>query len=184
MLSALLKDKSARVDFLPQVVKAINDNYAVKPSHIDGDDEIRGSKNALHILSIGTNVRVQLDNPQNHLTGSRLFGKFREGDVRWTKEPKQITQLYLRPNQPPMYKVGNNGNVAYTKNQLQVVDKNEIKPNINLQQKWIINKLIRRYKKGNKIMYEVKWSDGSITQEPRSNLIKDVPLLVKEFEKK
>jgi hypothetical protein len=76
------------------------------------------------------------------LTDQRLHGKFRQGDVRWDKTPKPITQIYLRPNQPPMYKIGDNKNVAYTKNQLQIVPVNEIKPSAKLQEKFIINKLI------------------------------------------
>ena len=133
---------------------------------------------------VGTNVRVQLDNPQHHFTGRRLHGGFREGDIRWTKTVNPITQIYLRPDQPPMYKVGENGNVAYTKNQLQLVHANEVRPSVNLQEKHVVEKLVSRFKKGNKIYFKVKWKTGEITDEPRTNLIKDVPLLVKYFESK
>ena len=171
------------VKFLPKVIKAINDNYTQTAKSVDANLPIAGSKDALNILPEGTMVRVQLDNPVHHLTGHRLFGGFRQGDLRWTKTPKPISQIYLRPDQPPMYKVGENKNVAYTKNQLSPVKANEIRPNINLQERHLVDKLIRRFKKGNKVFFEVKWGDGSITEELRSNLYKDIPLLVKDFER-
>ena len=53
-------------------------------------------------------------------------------------------------------------------------------------EKFEIEKLIRRFKAGNnENFYEVKWKGYSeITNEPRSNLLKDVPDMVKAFEKK
>ena len=53
-------------------------------------------------------------------------------------------------------------------------------------EKFEIEKLIRRFKAGNnENFYEVKWKGYSeTTNEPRSNLLKDVPEMVKEFEKK
>lgn len=171
------------VKFLPKVVESVNKFYTQKADHIDGNEPIKGNKNTLQILPEGTMVRIQLDNPTNHLNNTRLYGKFRMGDVRWTKDPKPISQIYLRPDEPPMYKVGTNDNVAYTKNQLQVVKANEIRPNINLQTKFNVDRLIRRFKKGNKVMFRVKWSDGSETDEPRSQLNKDIPQMIKDFEK-
>jgi hypothetical protein len=81
-----------------------------------------------------------------------------------------------------MYEVNNDDNVAYTRNQLQVVKSDEKKPNSKLQKKVIIDEILERYKKGNKIYFKVKWSDGDETEEPRTSLIKDVPGLVEEFE--
>jgi hypothetical protein len=55
------------------------------------------------------------------------------------KKTEPITQLYLRPDQPPMYQVNHNENVAYTKNQLQVVKPDEVKPSAisNTNSVWI-----------------------------------------------
>ena len=82
-----------------------------------------------------------------------------------------------------MYQVGGNDNVAFTKNQLQVVKPNEVRPNPQLQERHLVDRLLRRFKKSNKIFFEVKWTDGTTTEEPRTNLIKDIPIIVKEFEK-
>ena len=171
------------VKFLPNVIESINKFYSEKAEHIDGNAPMKGNKNTLQILPEGIMVRTQLDNPVNHLNNKKLFGKFRLGDVRWTKDPKPITQIYFRPDAPPMYKVGTNDNVAYTKNQLQVVKENETRPNVNLQTKFNVDRLIRRFKKGNKVMFRVRWSDGSETDEPRSQLNKDIPQMIKDFEK-
>jgi hypothetical protein len=83
-----------------------------------------------------------------------------------------------------MYQVDNNTNVAYTKNQLQVVKENEVKPTTKGQTKFIINKILEKIKKKGKIFYKVLWDDKSETIEPRSMLVEDVPDLINTFEKK
>jgi hypothetical protein len=83
-----------------------------------------------------------------------------------------------------MYQVNDNENVAYTRNQLQVVNKNEIKPSKHLQiDKYQVEKILGKFKINNKIYYEVLWRTGEKTKEPRSELIKDIPLLIKQFDK-
>ena len=131
---------------------------------------------------MGTKVRIQLDNPQSYIEERPLTGKFRAGDVRWSKTIHTITQFYLRPNQPPMYQLDNDKRVAYTKYQLQVVKSDETVPTTSSQNKFVVKKLLRRFKLKNKIYFEVLWGDNSKTNEPRTSLIKDIPLLIKEFE--
>jgi hypothetical protein len=119
------------VKFLPTVVKEINNHLSHEAHDIDASDEKNISSAtgiARNILMIGTRVRIQLDNPIENITNKKLIGKFRKTDIRFTKEPQEITRIYLNPGKPPMYKVGNNGNVAYTRNQLQVYDENEKAP--------------------------------------------------------
>jgi hypothetical protein len=112
------------VDFLPQVIRAINDHYTQQPHEIPADTPIRCSGEACHILPLGTMVRVQLDNPVTYVDEARLHGKFGIGDIRWTKEVYPITQLFLRPGQPPMYQVNDNESVAYTRNQFRSLSSN------------------------------------------------------------
>jgi hypothetical protein len=171
------------VDFLPQVISSMNKYYTQPAQHIDGELHPLTKGINAHIIPVGTQVRTQLDNPISYLQSSKLHGKFRAGDIRWNKTPHPITTFFLRPNQPPMYQVNNNNNVAYTRNQLQIV-KDEIQPSSKLQQKFIISKILTKERKKNKIFYNVKWSDNSTTLEPRSTLIKDVPQLIKEFDEK
>jgi hypothetical protein len=56
-------------------------------------------------------------------------------------------------------------------------------PSTSSENKYIIKKLLKRFKLKNKVYFEVLWGDNSKTNEPRSNLIKDIPLLIEEFEK-
>ena len=81
-----------------------------------------------------------------------------------------------------MYEVDNDDNFAYTRNQLQVVKSDEKRPNSKLQKKVVISEILERYKKGNKIYFKIRWSDGDETEEPRTSLMKDVPGLIEEFE--
>ena len=50
-------------------------------------------------------------------------------------------------------------------------------------EKYEIERLKRRFKKSGKIFYKVKWKGyRKLTDEPRSNLIRDVPDMVIAFE--
>ncbi len=64
----------------------------------------------------------------------------------------------------------------------EVVKSDEKKPNSKLQKKIVFDEILEPFKKGNKWFFKVKWSDGDITEEPRTSLHKDVPGLVEEFE--
>ena len=177
-------DETSRewVSFLPKVIKAINTHYTQEPQQVLGTEPVRCSGTSCKLLPIGTNVRVQLDNPIDYTSEKRLHGKFRIGDIRWTKQPQPITQLFLRPDQPPMYQVNHNDNVAYTKNQLQVVKPDEVKPSAKLQHKYTIDKLIGKKKIKGLVYYHVLWKSGERTWEPRKELIKDVPEIVANYD--
>jgi len=170
------------VDILPEVIKSINKYLSYQATDTDVDTPIRTNLFTSKILPVGTKVRIQLDNPQSYTEGKPLTGKFRSGDIRWSKTSHVITQFYLRPNQPPMYQLDNDKRVAYTKYQLQVVKSDETVPTTSSQNKFVVKKLLRRFKLKNKIYFEVLWGDDSKTNEPRTSLIKDIPLLIKEFE--
>ena len=173
------------VDVLPKIIKLINEEYTQKPVIFTGSTPERGDGDSLKLLDVGTKVRVQLDKPQEFISGKRLTGsKFRIGDIRWNPVVQEITQIYLRPGFCPMYQVDNNTNVAYTKNQLQVVKEDEVKPSTKGQTKFIIDKILEKIKKKGKIFYKVLWNDKSETIEPRSLLLEDVPDLINDFDKK
>jgi len=74
-------------------------------------------------MPIGQNVRVKLDYPINAATGKKLIGKFRETDIRFSKEIYKIIDVILQPNQPVMYQLNNNKQMTlYTLFQLQKVN--------------------------------------------------------------
>ena len=95
-------------------------NKYVGPSPNDKpkfDDPIITPQNK-DLLAIGDRVRVLLDHPINLHDGSRLAGKFRASDARWSKEIYQITDLVLMDDRPPMYVVSDNPHIQRTTQQL------------------------------------------------------------------
>ena len=147
-------------------------------------------------LNRGDKVRVQLDHPIDYVTHERLHGKFRSGDIRWHPTERIIREVLIKPNSPPLYLLnGVIGSrkvepVAYTKNQLQVIPKNEQlpKPNVIRGQptQYVVEKILGKKKIQNKIYYNIKWKGykdaKDQTWEPKSTLIKQVPELIKAFE--
>ena len=77
--------------------------------------------NNKNLLKEGQAVRILLDHPIEVHNNKRLGGKFRSGDIRWTKDVHVIKDILLRPDQPPMYTVDNNTHVQYTRQQLQPI---------------------------------------------------------------
>lgn len=169
---------------IPEIVKTINKYYSHSPPTFDEKTAvgIRCQGKSCDILMNGTLVRYQLDNPIDAVNSDKLHGKFRIGDIRWSKDVNTITQIYLKPNQPPMYQLNNNSNVAYTRNQLQVVNKDEKMPPKSVLRKLIIDKILDKVKIKNLVNYVVQWNDGTTSNETRKNLLIQVPELVKEFE--
>jgi len=80
-----------------------------------------------HIIPIGTKVRTALFEPIDVVKNKKVMGKFRSGDIRWSK-PKTITNIILRPNSPIMYSVDNDNLTLYTREKIQLITKNEIEP--------------------------------------------------------
>ena len=134
-----------------------------------------GTGSSLDVLSVGTNVRVILDEPRD-IQDSKLHGKFRKGDIRWNKEPHTIEMISIRPNEPIMYLVDGIKNAAYTKNQLQVIPKKELPPPKESISKYIIEKIVGKdpIKFKGKVRYIIKWK-GYPDSENTSELIKDIP---------
>ena len=62
------------------------------------------------------------DQPRD-ITNIKLAGKFRGTDLRWEPEKRTITMVIIRPYQPPLYRVNGVDNVAYTRQQLQLIKK-------------------------------------------------------------
>ena len=141
-----------------------------------------GTGSSLDVLRIGTPVRVILDEPRD-IQDSKLHGyHFRVGDIRWNKKPHKIENLSIRPNEPIMYLVDGITNAAYTKNQLQVIPKNERPPPKEAISKFIAEKVIEKdLETKGLVRYIVKWK-GYPDSENTSQLIKDIPpQLLKDF---
>lgn len=101
-----------------ELIKNMNDHISYKPKK--GSDNILVSKNNKDLLIKGTKVRVLLDYPIDIANERRQIGKFRAGDIRWSKEIHTVEWNVLEPNQPPLYKVSGE-NILRTIQQLQPV---------------------------------------------------------------
>ncbi len=161
---------------LPSLVASINKNMTVTPKP-PPERDIREA-----IIPVGTLVRYALDAPINIPDERKLIGTFRAGDVRWSIKPVKVTEFFLRPDQPVLYAVEGNKTNTYTRDQLQVYDETEYKPS---PRKFIVEAIVDTKKVRNQIFYFVKWKgcdSKDNTWEPRAQLLKDIPALVKQYE--
>ena len=201
--------QSARewVKDLPDFVDIINDPEATVVREPIGMDEKRKykapvcKKDSCDLIPVGTKVRVIADKPIDPVSGQRLPGNFRSGDLRWERTVRTVTQQILKPGNPPLYRV--NGppqasakgqskfdmkGVAYTKRQLQVVSGEQKTPEAT-QRKFIVEKLLPQKKVMNNPEYGrvvhvlVKYKGHPPEWQPKKLLQSDVPDKVKEWEK-
>ena len=122
------------VRYLPALIQAINKRvtkYLVEPKLTD---EVLSTKYSADLIPLHTHVRAILDFPMNPATKERIGNVFRAGDLRWGQDDRTVEKIILNPNLPPMYQLNGNKNgldnrVAYTKQQLQVINEKEIKLN-------------------------------------------------------
>jgi hypothetical protein len=143
------------------LVEVINENLP-PPITEPETDKLLSTKFSGNILPIGTRVRVQLERPRDTVKGNLLPGNFRSSDIRWHPDIRRIEQILLKPGFPPMYLISDDEKlVARTKNQLQVVKKNERAPDIkyirNNADTAIIEKIIDKRKNGRKDEYLISW---------------------------
>jgi transposase InsO family protein len=77
----------------------------------------RPTKFEQNILPIGTKVRIKLDEPQD-IFGKKLPGKFRAGDIRWSKKIYTITDFILKPGMSVHYLVDGIDNASFSRYEL------------------------------------------------------------------
>lgn len=168
---------------LPKVIKAYNKYVDSKNIHPEDILKLKPHFNE-PFLELKTKVRIPLDYPQD-INGKKLGDKFRAGDIRWDPKTREITDIFINPGQPVTYRVTGISDTAYTRKQLQLVE-NETKDRKRTynNEYYVVEKLIKKEKRNNKIFFLVKWkgySNKHNTWEPRSKLIQDVPDLVRKF---
>lgn len=184
------------VQDLPHFVKYVNQYRKREPPKVSYQPKCSGDD--CDVLEIGTKVRIKLDNPLDFVTDKKLHGKIRVTDIKWDPHPRTIKNLMLLPGQPPMYMLNDEKNpdrmdssATYTKKQLQVVSEDEEAPDpIVIRGKpttYVVQKIVGRKKEKNRIYLKVRWKGFPPDQDTwqlRSELIKSVPQLVKDFENK
>lgn len=122
------KPSTEWIDDLSKVIKAINAK-ASPVKEKNSNSSVICSGDACNLLNVDDLVRVMLDEPRAADESNKKLGsKFRASDLRWEIKPRKITNILLNPGQPPLYTVEGKSKVAYTKNQLQLVNPNEKLP--------------------------------------------------------
>lgn len=116
------------VEDIPSLIKYLNEHKKQPLNYEKLPQEPIADSYTGKLLKIGSKVRLQLDYPINAVKNNRLNGTFRSSDIRWTPNIYEITQVLLKPASPPLYLTSAGDNIARTKNQLQVVKRNEKEP--------------------------------------------------------
>jgi hypothetical protein len=149
-------------------------------------------KSIVNVLNEDDKVRVKLMHPVDHLTGKRLHGNFRNGDIRWSKQVHN-QKLFLNPLQPPMYGIDGHKRVLYTLKELQPTKNIEMHPKGEIvfsesEQKdasknFVIEKFLDKFKEKNKWKLKVKWLGfDQPTVEDYNFIKKQQPDMVKKYE--
>lgn len=191
------KTSTEWVEDLPGAIKLINKKRERKPPKVPyGESKCEGD--SCELLPLGTKVRAKLDKPIDYVSGKRVSGNFRSADIKWDPEIRIVKNYILLPGQTPLYQLNDikdddkiDQSVAYTKEQLQVVPDDEEAPDPSVirgnPDTYVVQKILDKKKKNNRIYYKIKWKgypESEATWESRANLIKEIPLIIKEYENK
>jgi hypothetical protein len=123
------KNSRLWIHLLKDIITEMNEK--AQPSKVVYEEPVcEGS--SCNVLEIGTKVLAMAEYPKD-VEGKRLPGKFRKTDIKYELKIREIKELLIKENSPPLYLLnGNYGpldieTVAYTKNQLLVLNPKEIK---------------------------------------------------------
>ena len=115
----------------------------------------------------------------------RLYRPSNKTRQSWSDEVYEIIRVYKPKKSYSVYEYKVEGFPDRFKEEelLKVVGEPQNK--IMRVEKFVISKLIKPVIQNNKVYYEVKWKNHKeTTLEPRQNLLKDVPKMLSQFEKK
>lgn len=142
------------------------------------------------VLAIGTRVRVLLPEPIDK-------GRFRATDESWSKKVYEISNYSIEPKRPIQYQVEPKDSLTrnrwYVRGML-LVDTSapkkpvppEDSPEPTADGQYEVEAIVGKRKAGGRVEYEVKWvgyKSSENTWEPRASLVRQVPGLVRDFEK-
>ena len=156
------------------ITEALNKTY---------DDLFKGKGNYPSVFDVAIKnpkfkvndlVYHKLDYPENALGNKQDTATFREGDYRWSQIAKPISKVLLY-NHNYRYLLDKNKNVSYAEN--------ELKKSSEEKQRYIIDYIDGKKIKNRKVYYIIKWKgQRKKTEEPKTELMKDIPIMIKEYE--
>lgn len=109
--------------YLDKIIEFLNKKVS-KVYEYDPFDDITGNQDIVELLEVGDKVRKILDYPITAHDDKKIIGKFRAGDIRFSKDIFKIKHIILNPSMPPLYMINKSNtedidsSVAYTRNQL------------------------------------------------------------------
>lgn len=99
---------------------------------------------------IGDIVHIKLDVPEDALGHKQKTEKFREGDRRYSKEPKRIVKVIVMPDEPYYrYIVKGMINVSFSEK--------ELIPSKEETEKYVVKNILDKRKVKNRIEYLIHW---------------------------
>jgi hypothetical protein len=148
------------VDDLKGLIQVLNE-HKKKPLTQESSPDPIVDEYSGKLLKKGQKVRLLLDYPINTTNNARLSGKFRSSDIRWSTKIYRITEVLLKPGEPPGYLTTANDNVFRTKNQLAIVKNNEQEPDARFirgePEHYIITGILDKKVENRKTYYLAKW---------------------------
>ena len=165
-------------DILPCVRKELNkirkkpekDPFTQPSEPVAGSDKTK--------FKVGDLVHVKLEQPKNALNKKVHGESFRMGDFRLDTVPRKITRvLFYSGAVPHRYLVNGVKGASFTDEEL-VKSKGDV-------EKHVIKEIVDKKKVKNVIYYKIWWQGKpkkNASWEPKSELIKDVPILIKVYE--
>ena len=175
------------ITYLPDIIKLVNENAKLTKKPLPKQDDsadVKCNGQECELLEIGQLVRPALDYPES-IDGKRLHGSFRTGDRRYALKPSKIENILMYPNQPIRYVVEGYTQNTFSKAELLPFTSNKAKLKMT-NNLFVVEKLLERKKIKGIVHFLVKWegyTKKDNTYEPRSELMKTCPELVKDFEK-
>lgn len=156
-------------DITDEVRKGLNKIRKVKTNKFDINDYPFFKNYNIPKFKIGQTVHYKLDTPENALGHKQPTSKFRIGDYRYSREPKQIKQI-LYMNDEPYFRYILDGlpNVSYSEYQLIKSKYKQTRYKV----KQIIDDRIINKKREYKIWWE-KYLKRESTWEKEKKLIED-----------
>ena len=115
----------------------------------------------------------------------RLYRPSNKTRQSWSDEVYEIIRVYKPKKSYSVYEYKVEGFPDRFKDEELLKVVGELQNKIMRVEKFVISKLIKPVIQNNKVYYEVKWKNHKeTTLEPRQNLLKDIPKMLNQFEKK
>ena len=106
---------------IPKLIQTLNEEFKKEEKPLQdflGDVKKPNYKEGKKLLKVGDMVHVKLEQPANIVTEKRFTGRWRVGDLRWTKTKKKIVNVLLLPNSYPRYVVEGLPHSSFSRSEL------------------------------------------------------------------